>query len=130
MGQVTKFDFKEAFTGFEKDGEVRLWLVQRLWQLSKDLPVFEYEITSFNGYDQDVWFGNQQQPTIHNVLAHFKKIEIADFEYPIIISSDGIVLDGVHRICRAYLDQRKTIPAVRFVNDPEPDKIHSNSAKE
>jgi disulfide oxidoreductase YuzD len=79
---------------------------------------------------QDVWFGNQQKPTINNVLAHFKKIEKADFEYPIIISSEGIVLDGVHRICKAYLVQRKTIPAVRFADDPEPDKIHSNSVKE
>lgn len=48
MEQVLKFDFKEAFTGFEKDGEVRLWLVQRLWQLSKDLPIFEYESAAYN----------------------------------------------------------------------------------
>ena len=125
MEQVLKFDFKEAFTGFEKDGEVRLWLVQRLWQLSKDLPIFEYESAAYNWYDQDVWFGNQQKPTIHNVLAHFRKIEKADFEYPIIISSEGIVLDGVHRIFRANLDKRKTIAAVRFEVDPAPDKIHS-----
>ena len=125
MTKIPNFDFKEPFTGFEQDGEIRLWLVQRLWQLSKDLPVFEYEVASFTGYDQDVWFGNQQKPTINNVLEHFKKIEQAEFEYPIIISSEGIVLDGVHRICRAHLDKRKTIPAVKFEKDPEPDKIHS-----
>lgn len=73
MEQVPKFDLNEAFTGFEKDGEVRLWRVNRLWQLSKDLPVFEYEVSSFNGYDQDVWFGNQQKPTILNILEHLKK---------------------------------------------------------
>lgn len=77
------FDLSNPFTGFEQDGEIRLWLVQRLWPLSKNLPVFEYEVASFNGYDQDVWFGNQQKPTINNVLAHLKKIEKADFEYSV-----------------------------------------------
>jgi hypothetical protein len=99
--------------------------VNRLWQLSKNLPIFEYEVASFNGFDQDVWFGNQQKPTINNVLDHLKKIEKADFEYPIILSRDGIVLDGVHRICRAYLDGRKTISAVKFEIDPTPDRTES-----
>lgn len=96
--------------------------MSRLWQLTFNLPIFEYEVASFNGFDQDIWFGNQQKPTINNILKHFEKIEKADFEYPIILSRDGIVLDGVHRICRAYLDGRKTIPAVRFDIDPISDR--------
>jgi hypothetical protein len=116
-------NLKEPYAGFEINGEINLWLVSRLWQLSAKLPIFEYEVASFNGFDQDVWFANQQKPTINNILKHLKKIEKADFEYPIILSQNGTVLDGVHRICRAYLDGRKTIPAVQFVTDPSPDRL-------
>ena len=125
MTQTPKFNINEPFVGFEQNGEVYLWLTKRLWELTKSLPVFEYEVTTFNGFDKDVWFGSQHKPTVNKVLDHYKKIEKAKFDYPIIISQDGIILDGVHRICRAYLDGRKTIPAVRFKVDPTPDQKHS-----
>ncbi|MEN0058488.1 MAG: hypothetical protein AAGB31_06615 [Bdellovibrio sp.] len=124
MTQTKSVNLSGAFAGFEQDGEVRLWQIKRLWELSKDLPIFEYEVTSFNGFDKDVWFGSYQTPTINNILEHFRKIETVTFEHPIILSKDGVVLDGVHRICRAHLDGRKTIPAVRFEVDPEPDRKH------
>jgi hypothetical protein len=106
-----------------KEGRKHKWYVKRLWQLAKDLPQFEYEITSFSGFDEDFWFGDRIKPTIKNVLAHHHKIQNADFSFPIIISEDGLIMDGVHRICKAYLEGRKTIPAVRFTKNPEPDQI-------
>lgn len=79
-------------------------------------------MASFNGFDKDVWFGTYRIPTLNNILKHLKKIETATFDHPIILSKDGVVLDEVHRICRAHLDGRKTIPAVKFEEDPEPDR--------
>ena len=32
-------------------------------------------------------------------------------------------MDGMHRVCLALMDEQKTIRAVRFANDPEPDYI-------
>ena len=118
---IPAFDIKEPFSGFEKDGFVHLWITSRLWELSKNLTNFEYEVKSFNSLDEDVWFNSQHKPTINKVLEHYKKIEKANFDYPIILSQDGIVLDGVHRICRAILDGKETIPAVKFDLDPVPD---------
>ena len=46
-----------------------------------------------------------------------------DFEYPVILSSDGRVMDGMHRICKALLLGHPDIEAVRFVHDPEPDFV-------
>jgi hypothetical protein len=106
-----------------KDGRKYKWYVKRLWQLAKDLPQFEYEVASFKGFDQDFWFGDRIKPTIANVLAHHQKIQNADLSFPIIISEDGLIMDGVHRICKADLEGRKTIPAVRFIKNPEPDEI-------
>ncbi|RYZ64004.1 MAG: chromosome partitioning protein ParB [Proteobacteria bacterium] len=124
MADAPKFDFGEPFAGFEHDGVIRLWITSRLWKLAAELPTFEYDVSSFENFDEDVWFNTQNKPTVNKVLEHYRKIQNADFSFPIILSRDGIILDGVHRICRAQLDGRKTIPAVRFETDPEPDRIH------
>jgi hypothetical protein len=47
----------------------------------------------------------------------------ADYSYPIIISETGLIMDGVHRICRAHIEKKETILAVRFNKNPAPDQI-------
>jgi hypothetical protein len=105
--------------------QVYTWYTERLWKLAADLSVFEFEVATFDCFDEDVWFGGVHKPTVKKVLEHYRKIANATFEYPIIFSQDGSIFDGVHRICRAHLDGRKTIPAVRFTQDPEPDLIEN-----
>jgi len=46
-----------------------------------------------------------------------------DLAFPVILSSDGRVMDGMHRICKALLQGQNDIEAVRFDHDPEPDYI-------
>jgi hypothetical protein len=50
----------------------------------------------------------------------------ADPELPIILSADGEVFDGMHRIGRALLDDRSTLPAKRLPVDPDPDWLISD----
>ena len=119
---MTTFETKERFVSILRNGENYLWLTRRLWDLSKDLPVIEFEVASFNCFDEDVWFGSQHKPTVNKVLEHYRKIEKARFDFPIILSQDGSIFDGIHRICRAQLDGRKNIPAVQFEMDPAPDR--------
>ncbi len=47
----------------------------------------------------------------------------ANLSHPIVLSQDGRVMDGMHRVCRALIEGRKTIRAVRFEVDPEPDYV-------
>lgn len=51
-------------------------------------------------------------------------IDEADLAFPIILSSDGRVMDGMHRVLKALLNGWQSIDAVRFERDPEPDFIH------
>ncbi|MGI8867636.1 MAG: hypothetical protein ACR2F6_01975 [Mycobacteriales bacterium] len=44
----------------------------------------------------------------------------ADVAYPVILSSEGRLMDGGHRIARAFIDGRTEIAAVKFETDPEP----------
>jgi hypothetical protein len=41
--------------------------------------------------------------------------------HPIILSAEGRVMDGMHRIARALLEGRTTVVAVRFVRPIPPD---------
>ena len=50
-------------------------------------------------------------------------IKETDLSYPIILSSDGRVMDGMHRVAKALLGGQETIEAVQFSQDPEPDYI-------
>ena len=44
-----------------------------------------------------------------------------DLVYPIILSADGHVMDGMHRIAKAWMLGQRTITAVQFERDPPPD---------
>jgi hypothetical protein len=35
-------------------------------------------------------------------------------------------MDGMHRVCKALLENRPTVAAVRFAEDPEPDYIDAD----
>lgn len=54
-------------------------------------------------------------------MEHVRLIQEADMSFPIILSSDGRVMDGRHRVAKAMLEGHETIEAVKFSQDPEPD---------
>ena len=66
------------------------------------------------------WF-DDQVPTCRQVAEHAKKISEADLSFPVILSSDGRLMDGGHRIAKAWIAGEKEILAVQFSQDPEPD---------
>ena len=97
------------------------WDVDRLVELAKDLPVEEVEVASITEVDSVYWFDETHPPTVRSVIEHTRLIEEVDPSYPIILSSTGRVMDGMHRVARAVLRGEPTIPAVLFEVDPEPD---------
>ena len=104
------------------DGRRHMWHTERLWELAADLPRFQVEIESFSELDQDCWFGTTT-PTIREVADHCRRINRVDVEAPEIINANGRLMDGGHRIARALLDGRTTVPAVQFAEMPTPDAI-------
>ncbi|MEV6282007.1 hypothetical protein [Kribbella sp. NPDC051770] len=94
----------------------------RLWHLTEDLPVESVAIDAIAEFDQDCWFGGRAV-TCRMVAEHAGRIQRADLSYPVILSSDGRLMDGGHRIAKAWLAGETTINARRFETDPEPDYI-------
>ena len=62
------------------------------------------------------------EPTCRNIVEHCRRINDADLSFPILLTEDGRVFDGMHRIARCLLEGRTTVPARRFASNPEPDE--------
>jgi hypothetical protein len=99
------------------------WDVDRLIRLSRDLARRPVAVAEIRELDEVYWFDEQQPPTCRFVLEHLRLIGEADLAYPIILGSDGRVMDGMHRVAKAWLEGRSHLEAVQFAVDPEPDYV-------
>lgn len=98
------------------------WDVDRLIELSRDLPVERVAVASIAEIDTEYWFaGSAEVPTVRKVVEHARLMYEADLTYPVILGFDGRVMDGMHRIARALFEGRPEIHAVRFPGPVEPD---------
>ena len=86
-------------------------------------PRFHVALSSIRELDEPFWFGEGAVPTCRAFVEHARMIQEADLGFSIILSSDGRVMDGMHRVAKAALLNRPTIQAVQFTNDPEPDYV-------
>ncbi|MGQ0537780.1 MAG: hypothetical protein ACT4R6_02440 [Gemmatimonadaceae bacterium] len=98
------------------------WDVHGLVQRSSKLPRKVIPLSAIRELD-DAWFGTDEAPTWRAMLDHLKLIEAADLSFPIILSSSGAVMDGMHRVAKALLQGRREIEVVQFDVDPEPDHV-------
>ncbi len=110
-----------------RDGKRLLWYTEGLWKKAEQLIPFEVEVAAIKELDENCWFGSRA-PTIREVLSHFERIQKADLAYPIILNYDGSLMDGGHRLCKASLEGRSKIKAVRFSAMPAPDEISDSCA--
>ena len=96
------------------------WSVTRLIELSKDLKVMEIPL-------DHMYTGNEYQcMKLSEMVSHIKSVNNADLSYPIILSADGDIMDGRHRLMKALLEGAETIKSVRFDETPYPCRIVDN----
>ncbi|MEY2454771.1 MAG: hypothetical protein QOD92_4345 [Acidimicrobiaceae bacterium] len=98
------------------------WWSERLWELARGLPVVRVAIDDIKELDMDCWFDGAPA-TCRLVADHARRIQNADLSHPVILASDGHLMDGGHRIAKAWLQGAAEVDAVRFTVDPEPDWI-------
>jgi hypothetical protein len=101
---------------------LRAWDVRRLVSLSRNLKPERVLLAVIRELDEAYW-ANSRQMTCREVVNHTRLMLACDLSFPVILSSDGRVMDGMHRICKALLQGLDAVEAVRFVEDPEPDYI-------
>ena len=100
------------------------WDVDRLIDLTARLTPSDVPLESIRELDEPFWFGGgSDTATCRAVADHARLILETDLRYPIILGADGRVMDGMHRVAKAYLEGSATIRAVRLEVDPEPDFV-------
>jgi hypothetical protein len=102
---------------------LRAWEVDRLLALAASLPVIDVPVAFIRELDETYWYDHGYAPTCRSVAEHAQLIEEADLSFPILLSSDGRVMDGMHRVAKALIRNLASLPAKRFVQDPEPDHV-------
>lgn len=107
-----------------RDGKRLVWYTENLWARCEKLSPFEIEVASIKELDRDCWFGSDEEATLREVARHCQRIMNASTDHPIILNDDGSLMDGGHRLCKAFIEGRKTISAVQFASMSEPDEIH------
>jgi hypothetical protein len=121
-GAVRKqYSFWPSERGFDA------WDVDRLIRLSKDLPIREVRLETITEVDAVYWFPGRQKPTVRKIVEHVRLIGEVDLSYPVILGVDGRVMDGMHRIARSLLENRASVPAVRFQVQPAPDYVNGQA---
>ena len=115
---------RKQYHFWPSDDGLMAWDVARLIALSKDLRPSRVPISSIDEMDEIYWFDDELElPTCRNVLQHIRLISEVDLSDPIILGADGRVMDGMHRVAKAFLQGREEIDAVKFDRDPEPDYL-------
>ncbi|MEW8505371.1 MAG: hypothetical protein AB2598_01595 [Candidatus Thiodiazotropha sp.] len=105
------------------------WDVERLIKLTKDIEPELIPLNTIKELDENHWFGEEgDTPTCRAITEHAVLIKNTDLSFPIILSTQGRVMDGMHRVCRALMEGKEKIKAVRFAIDPEPDYVGVRSA--
>ena len=86
------------------------------------LSIENVALASITEVDTPYWFyTNPELPTVREVIEHTKLIHEADLTYSILLSIDGEVMDGMHRVAKAILEGSTTIKAIRLPALGEPD---------
>jgi hypothetical protein len=120
---MTKPADRRLYGETQPDGRMPYWTMPTIWAAAQGKPTISVAIDALNILDAVVWFGGPKnvEPTIRRVAERARDIFSADLRYPIIMTRSGDVLDGAHRIAKAYLQGEWTIAAVVIDDYPPPD---------
>jgi hypothetical protein len=102
------------------DGSIPFVRMQQLWDMAAGLSSKKVRVSELNALDEIRWFSERMNklPTCRAVAEHARDIYEADFRFPIILSPSGVVLDGMHRLCKAFLQGMEEIDAVQLPTMP------------
>lgn len=90
------------------------WYVTDLWAHAKQYEAFEIPLMAI-----DISCSRQLANSIYDLARQITRCRNASLEYPILLTPDGAICDGVHRVAKAISNGQTTIMAKRFVTMPQ-----------
>lgn len=112
---------------FRKIGpDLHIWDIHRLIRLAKPLQTSLVPLDEISEIDENWWYDVPEElPTPRSMAAHMALVGQTDLTYPILLCADGRMMDGMHRVVKALLEQQTHILAVRFPVTPQADYINA-----
>ncbi|MEL4181280.1 hypothetical protein [Roseateles sp. PN1] len=106
------------------------WDVHRLISLTQAIQPRAVQLSDIREVDESYWYDTEDPPpTCRDLIEHMQLVMATDLAHPIILSPDGRVMDGMHRVAKAILHGHSEIMAVRLQAMPEPDYIGVDPAE-
>jgi len=100
------------------------WDIDRMLRFTSEQEPVDLPLEKIRELDEAFWFsGYGDVPTCRRVAEHAKLINETSLDHPIILDPDGRVMDGMHRVCKAFISGQKAIKAVKLLAMPEPDFV-------
>jgi len=116
-------DLRQQYHFRQSERGLLAWDVLKLIRLSKHFAIIQVPLSDIREWKETYWFGLGAPPVSEDIAQHAKLIYEADLSYPIILCPEGRIMDGMHRVCKAFLEERKSISAVKFSVLHEPDYV-------
>ena len=105
------------------ENDTYIWDVDNLVAFTQHFKVKEIPLSDIKELEEAYWYPDTH-PTTQDILEHMQLIQQADLIYPIILCSQGRLMDGMHRVGKAKILGKDTISAVQFEIDPQADFIN------
>lgn len=105
------------------ENDTYIWDVDNLVAFTQHFKVKEIPLSDIKELEEAYWYPDIH-PTTQDILEHMQLIQQADLTYPIILCSQGRLMDGMHRVGKAKILGKDTISAVQFEIDPQADFIN------
>lgn len=99
-----------------------VWKAQTLYDFAK---VKEYPVMDMPLWNIDLTDEPFECSQLHHFIFQCKRVRECSLDYPIILDDVGQIADGYHRLCKAILEGRETIKAIRLFEMPAPDRIEN-----
>ena len=97
-----------------------VWAAETLYLFAKakEYPVQDLPLWAINLSDEPF-----NASDLNSFIFQCRRVQDCSLEYPIILDNYGQIADGYHRLCKAILEGRETIKAIRLEEMPAPDRI-------
>lgn len=106
-----------GFSEGEYSYKDRTWKASTLslFAQEKGYPVFDLPLAGI-----DLSTAAFESESLKDFIFQCKRVNECSLDYPIILDDHGIIADGYHRVCKAILEGRETIKAIRLEEMPAP----------
>lgn len=113
---ISNMKFEESQYN-RKDG---FWKAKTLYDFAK---AKEYPIVDLPLWGIDLSTEAFECSQLKDFIFQCKRVKECSLDYPIILDDKGIIADGYHRVCKAILNGKETIKAIRLLEMPAPDFV-------